>query len=307
MFYSSKPRHIHLEPTRDCNARCPQCMRTDNCTLNTIPDLILDEVSATELGELLDTSSFNEVDEVLISGNYGDIMMHTHPKQLLEVLLERNIKVWMNTNGGAQSEEFWSWLGTTGIEVEFGIDGLEDTHHLYRRNTRYDVVMKNAKIFIDAGGFAYCAMNVFRHNEHQKQDLARVCKELGFVDIKYRADERFGSSDGLACYDNKGNVTHYLHPTNAFGTIKHKSKQSLGSIGCRVIDKPLLNKVADSIYISGEMKTWPCCWMEMAKPLENNNLREDSFDTINEEFYQEISSKWDTPGCLDVCNRKCGI
>ena len=55
------------------------------------------------------------------------------------------------------------------------------------------------------------------------------------------------------------------------------------------------------------MKTWPCCWMEMAKPLENNNLREDSFDTINEEFYQEISSKWDTPGCLDVCNRKCGI
>jgi len=318
-FYTSSVRHIHLEPTTDCNARCPQCARTDGCTLSVKPDLVIDEVSADELRNLLATPEFSNIEYVLISGNYGDIVMHTHPRKLLEVLLEKNIQVRMNTNGGAQSSAFWSWLGSTNVEVEFAIDGLEDTHDLYRRNTRYDVVINNAKRFIDAGGHAVCAMNVFLHNEHQKKDLAKVCKDLGFKDITYRADERFYSPEGVACYDNDGNITHYLEPTTEYTNRFHKkellpyqtarTKELDKTVKCRVLNKDgFINKHdMHSIYISGSMKTWPCCWMEFDSILETNDLRNNSFEIINKEFYQKISSKWGKPQCLDVCVRKCSI
>ena len=32
------------------------------------------------------------------------------------------------------------------VKVVFGIDGLEDTNHLYRRNVKFEKVIANAKI-----------------------------------------------------------------------------------------------------------------------------------------------------------------
>lgn len=318
-FYDQKKlRHIHFEPTRDCNARCPQCARTDKRTLNTIPSLVMDEVNAKELRNLLNSDGFEDIKQVLISGNYGDIVMHTHPRELIEVFIEKNINVHINTNGGALGEVFWSWLGTTNVEVEFAIDGLEDTHHLYRRNTRYDVVMKNAITFINAGGSAHCAMNVFKHNEHQKEELNTRCKNVGFKSIKYRANERFGSIDPLECYDNKGNVTHYLEPTTDY-VERFKKQQSAPmkeiswtdtknnskAVKCRALIPEALN---GSIYISGEFKAWPCCWMEYTEMSDfKNSFRKHSFDTINKEFYEKVTTKWNTPNCLDVCVRKCSV
>ena len=52
------------------------------------------------------------------------------------------------------------------VKVTFGIDGLQDTNHLYRISTNFDKIIKNAKAFIDAGGFAKWHMLVFEHNEH---------------------------------------------------------------------------------------------------------------------------------------------
>ena len=317
MFYPNKLRHIHLEPTRDCNARCPQCSRTDGCTLNTKTDLIIDEITAEEFRDLLNTPAFSGIEQILISGNYGDIVMHTHPREFIEVLIEKKINVHVNTNGGGLSKEFWSWLGTTDVIVEFAIDGLEDTHHLYRRNTRYDVVMNNAKTFIDAGGTAHCAMNLFKHNEHQKEDVKNICEKMGFKHIKFRPDERFFSIEPIACYDNEGNITHYLEPTTEY--VERFKKKDLPqfmtavpaaeefqelskTIECRALSPKSLNS---SIYISGEMKAWPCCWMEYVNPLQNNDFRKNDFNSIDKEFYEKISIKWNTPSCLDKCVSKC--
>lgn len=313
IFYETLPRHIHLEPTRECNARCPQCSRTDGCTLNTVPGLEIDEVGALELKDLLSRKEFLDVTSVLVNGNYGDIVMHTHPREFFEVLLEKIPHIQLHTNGGALSTEFWSWLGTTRVEVEFGIDGLEDTHHLYRRKTRFDIVWKNAVAFIEAGGHAVCAMNVFRHNEHQKEELAQRCAEAGFKNIIFRPDERFGNTEGIQCYDKDGNPEYKIYPTTEFvklheqdalpifmNTVSNNEKHAELSkeVQCRVL-------MRDSIYISGQMKTWPCCWMEKHGILENNSLRKNSFESINQEMYSKIYSKWNTPECLSVCTRKC--
>ena len=143
-------------------------------------------------------------------------------------------------------------------------------------------------------------------------------------DEQMQADRRQMYIDALGYmpgeeYDNDGNITHYLEPTTEYTNRFHKkellpyqtarTKELDKTVKCRVLNKDgFINKHdMHSIYISGSMKTWPCCWMEFDSILETNDLRKDSFEIINKEFYQKISSKWGNPQCLDVCVRKCSI
>ena len=51
--------------------------------------------------------------------------------------------------------------------VVFGIDGLEDTSHIYRVNTSFKKVIENAEAFIKQGGLGTWQFIVFKHNVHQ--------------------------------------------------------------------------------------------------------------------------------------------
>ena len=48
-----------------------------------------------------------------------------------------NIKIEMWTNGGARDTVFWKRMAQLKVHVIFGIDGLEDTNHLYRKNAKW--------------------------------------------------------------------------------------------------------------------------------------------------------------------------
>jgi sulfatase maturation enzyme AslB (radical SAM superfamily) len=65
--------------------------------------------------------------------------------------------------------------------VRFALDGLKDTHSLYRMGSDYDTVVKNMKTFIDAGGRATWKFIVFKHNEHQVDEASKLARELGCV------------------------------------------------------------------------------------------------------------------------------
>ena len=41
----------------------------------------------------------------------------------------------MHTNGSGRNKNWWKELALLNVKVIFGIDGLEDTHKLYRINT----------------------------------------------------------------------------------------------------------------------------------------------------------------------------
>jgi sulfatase maturation enzyme AslB (radical SAM superfamily) len=89
----------------------------------------------------------------------------------------------MNTNGSARTVDWWrdiaEVLKPNGYVI-FSIDGLEDTNHLYRRNTNWEKIISNVNAFIEAGGIAHWEYIVFEHNEHQI-DIARdLASSLGF-------------------------------------------------------------------------------------------------------------------------------
>ena len=95
------------------------------------------------------------------------------------------IKLSLHTNGGARTPEWWSELPIAmgkNHDVIFGIDGLEDTHSLYRVDTDFNKIIENATTFISNGGEAEWHMLVFKHNEHDwiiNEDFSCVCKICG--------------------------------------------------------------------------------------------------------------------------------
>ena len=68
--------------------------------------------------------------------------------------------------------------------VRFSVDGLRDTNHLYRRNTDFDVIMRNAQTFID-GGRATWVFIAFQHNEHQIGEAKRTFDKNGISKFYY--------------------------------------------------------------------------------------------------------------------------
>jgi sulfatase maturation enzyme AslB (radical SAM superfamily) len=96
-----------------------------------------------------------------------------------------NLKITISTNGGARDQKFWSRLAQTPAIIQFCIDGLADTHHLYRQNTSYKTVIKNANTVIRNGGHAVWKMIQFDHNQHQIEQCRELSKQLGFKNFLF--------------------------------------------------------------------------------------------------------------------------
>jgi MoaA/NifB/PqqE/SkfB family radical SAM enzyme len=169
-------RIIKVEITSYCNAACPGCIRniTGGKTVN---NLDLEHMSLDLWKRIMynDTSNM-ELEEVSFDGTIGDFCMNPDAIKFVEIVNSSHplTNININTNGGARNEKFWSELGTQLAGkphiVNFAIDGLEDTHHIHRRNTTYNVVVRNMKAFIAAGGQANWVYTLFDHNTHQVEE-----------------------------------------------------------------------------------------------------------------------------------------
>ena len=62
-------------------------------------------------------------------------------------------------------------IGENGY-ARFAIDGLEDTNHIYRRNTDWVKIVQNATAYIAAGGRAEWDFIVFAHNAPPNTTIA---------------------------------------------------------------------------------------------------------------------------------------
>jgi MoaA/NifB/PqqE/SkfB family radical SAM enzyme len=184
-----------LEITSYCNAACPQCPRNNNGTginhrmpLCHLDRWIIDRAFTKDL--------CSKLRQIFFCGSYGDPIMHPDFLDVLRDFRKKNPKLWLyfHTNGGVHEPGYWEEIA--GImagygQIDFGIDGLEDTLHLYRRNVKYSKVMANARAFIQAGGRSQWNFIVFQHNQHQVEQAQKLGKELGFLNVLIRKTGRF--------------------------------------------------------------------------------------------------------------------
>ena len=100
-------------------------------------------------------------------GNFGDSSKKSTLDDCIDYSIEKGVKEFkMAVNGSARSKSWWCDPAQKSdlIVVNFSIDGLADTTHLYRVNSNFAKIMENAKAFIDAGGNARWYFIEFEHN-----------------------------------------------------------------------------------------------------------------------------------------------
>ena len=118
------------------------------------------------------------------------------------------------TNGGVNHPTWWAELATSlnGVgAVTFGIDGLEDTNEIYRRQVNWKKLMINVEAFINAGGVADWQFILFEHNIHQLKEAEELSKNMGFnkfftIDNYDRISEDTGGSDAEAYINHFQNI-----------------------------------------------------------------------------------------------------
>lgn len=331
MFEADQIRHVHLEISSRCNAACPQCPRNlFGYPYNngfTERDLTLSDAQ-----QIFSPEFLGQLDEIYINGNFGDAVMNPDTVAIVEWFRTNNpnIDIKISTNAGARDRAFWQQLAQLDVKVIFCIDGLEDTHHLYRQNTAWKTVIKNAQIFIAAGGRAVWKMIDFDHNRHQQPAAKQLAHDMGFQSFEIKDH---GRNQGPV-FDKNGQLVHVM------GTVAVQDLQEI--LRKRKNDTVLLEditpgrkplpiscevKKTNSIYIDSTGHVYPCCYLgfnpakygkgtyhqaansQVAGLIYSNNLLENDLATAIK-WFSGVENSWqqqDFPsGRLVICNDVCG-
>jgi sulfatase maturation enzyme AslB (radical SAM superfamily) len=268
---------------------------------------------------------------VTFNGNLGDFALAQDALEIVNYLTDNNVKVHINTNGSLRTPEWWAKLAHPKIIVGFALDGLEDTHSLYRQDTNWKTIIRNAQALIDAGGWAAWRFIPFDHNRHQEQECIELAKKLGFKHFE-NIDE--GRNRGPV-YSRTGEFSHYLgdpfDPNEPKPNVNGMLESHLTWFDPKTIknDKdtdPLKlicqHKRQRELYIAADGSVYPCCFTafypetmshpgnSQLKPLvkENNALKYDLehcmawFDSVEETWSRDSIAD----GRLYVCVNTCG-
>jgi MoaA/NifB/PqqE/SkfB family radical SAM enzyme len=318
MYNLKDIKQLHLEITAKCQAKCPQCARRlGGGPINPFIDSF-DEIDLISFKEWFPESFLKNLTYVLLNGNLGDPIIAQDCLQIVEYIRSVNNEAYiqLNTNGSARTIAWWKKLAQYKIHVVFGIDGLEDTHSIYRIGTNYNNILENAKAYIDEGGNASWHMIVFQHNEHQIEQCRETSIQYGFNEFVYKHTSRF-VTEYENVIDEEGKLLYKIYPSSK--SKKNQIVQQNADLNNCVIDCKA--KKFNQIYVSASGKVLPCCWLEtnfkpqvfetridyVTRISEYPNLKTATFEEIFDSgFFNKISDTWETNNKLADCKMNCG-
>lgn len=326
-------RDVHLEPSTLCNASCPWCPRTFwGYPFNGgYPELYL---TLEDTKRIFAEDFLRQLTSLRINGNFGDIVMNPDGADIVEFFSQSHpdLQITISTNGAARDRGFWQRLARAGARVSFCLDGLADTHHLYRQNTIWSTVVKNAQVFIAAGGRAVWKMIRFQHNQHQIEDCKHMSRDMGFERFELVDDGR----DSAPVFDQHGNLVHVMgdyQGETSFPVLFHNKQTNEVLLEDIVKDKPPKSQIScqtkrrKSIYIAANGDVSPCCFMGFYPATygrgqyhqaansqlnllirKNNALKHPLPECI--EWFRAVENAWQIDryqnGRLVICDDTCG-
>jgi MoaA/NifB/PqqE/SkfB family radical SAM enzyme len=326
-------RDVHLEISSFCNASCPWCPRTfwGYPYNGGYPETNL---SLEQAQQIFQPEFLQQLNSIRINGNFGDIVMNPAGPNIVDYFFSVNPKLYVtvSTNGGARDKAFWTQLAHTPVTVMFCLDGLEDTHHLYRQNTVWKTVIRNAQTFINEGGRAIWKMIRFDHNQHQIQQCAQMSRQLGFADFQIIDEGR----NTAPVFDQHGQLTHVLGKYTGekeFEVLIHRKKNDQILLEDITTDRvPACSVQCEtqklrSIYISATGDVSPCCYTgfypktyghgqyhqaanaQLVPLIAKNNALEYSLQECIQ-WFKSIENSWKISdyqqGRLVICDDNCG-
>lgn len=277
---------VHVEITTRCNSRCPFCMRNYRGS-DYNSGYPLTEISFKDFKKIFQPQFIERLRPppnkdgfphkhynfygVIFNGNLGDFCNARDGVEIVQWLVDQDIEVKINTNGGARTPDWWAQLAHPRVQIGFAIDGLADTHHLHRQDVDYHRVIENAQAFISAGGRALWRFCPFDHNRHQEESCRILSQELGFEGFENIYDGR----DRGPVYNRDGSFSHWIgergktessEPPPIKDMLQNhitwydRNRVTLEQdvinphIGC-------IHKMNREIYIAADGTVYPCCYL----------------------------------------------
>ena len=320
---------LDLEITSYCNIKCPQCSRI-NEDGELAEYVTLDQWDSNILTNL-EINQMTNLKFVILKGDTGDAMMHPDIENIVDKLYNSlsNPKLIILTHGALRSTKWWEQFGRkfkNRLIVQFSIDGLDDTHKLYRVGANYNKAIENVTAFIKGGGFATSRCLVFKHNEHQLDQIADTAKKIGFKHFQFIPSDvgRFRGQEKWKVY-NKGKPTHTIEPTTiedftkwSWGPHEEWNKWSQPTIHN---DITCSNLKKGDIHVTYKGHVLPCCVYNadiyfnhpMNKQFQNLAGNLDQFDlnkrklsdilanSYFDQLEKTLSNGVDPGRCFDMC------
>lgn len=294
----------HLEITTRCQASCPMCNRNYRGGIAN-PNLVISDWTIDDYKKIMTVEVLNQLENVYFCGNLGDPIINDELIEMCEYTKQTNpqMQIRVHTNGSARKTEWWEKLARalpTNHVVLFGIDGLEDTHSIYRIGTSYEKIIENARAFIAADGIAEWVFIKFKHNEHQVDEARRRAEEIGFRKFAVKNSTRF-MEQKFAVLDEKGNTVYYLEPPSNNGVVlidanmikKFRHYVDSAKIKCYVQE-------TREVYIDAQKNLFPCCFLASTpyNYIEPNSL----ISPIKEEIKTQYNKLVESLGGIENLN-----
>ena len=260
MFSFEQLHNIQIEITNRCQASCPMCLRNIHGGIDN-PNLVLTDWTLERFQNTFTDEVLDQVSCINFCGDYGDPIINSDLLEMCRYISAKksSLEIVINTNGSAQTTQWWISLAGAlpkKHRVVFALDGLVDTHSLYRIGTNYNTIIKNAKAFIGSGGNAEWVFIRFKHNQHQVDEARSISSELGFSKFSTKDSKRFGKK--FPVLDRKGVINYYIEPPiNSdikpveFLDLKNY-KEWKTDISCFAVD-------SKELYIDANGYLMPCC------------------------------------------------
>ena len=351
MDWKGNIRKLQIDLSSYCNARCGACVR--NITGGkTDPSLALEHFDVDVWNRLMrDDTRGIAIEKLTLNGNWGDPCMHPELPKMIDTFTRAHPEAFIiiATNGSMHSPEWWEELASTlswGQHqlVQFAIDGLTDTHSIYRRKTVYDKIIANAQAFHAAGGRAEWILTLFDHNYHQKDEIIAEAERLGFDSIKIRRShaEHMIIRDGTEQYD----ITTREIPDDEPNYEFYEFDENQEIYESKLRDKHIIRiEETDTDdthcpwYNQGEVQidpwgnVWPCChislygegpklhniidkrfnteeWLNKPYGRFNNLKASPLLEILEHQFYEldiyRATEAGDWKICQDMCDTPCG-
>jgi MoaA/NifB/PqqE/SkfB family radical SAM enzyme len=347
MLKLSEVRKVQVELTTRCNARCPMCMRNyrgldynsgypvTELSLQQFQHIFTPEFCQQLTGVEPIINGFQKKyfgqSGVSFNGNLGDFASARDAVEIVEYLVQHRVPVHVNTNGSLRTPDWWRKLAQPSVTVGFALDGLADTHHLYRQDTDWHKIIANAQAFISAGGQAVWRFVPFDHNRHQEDQCRQLAQDMGFAKFENIYDGR----DSGPVFTRTGEYSHRIGTDSGpaghqpqvedllanhitwFDSRTVKSHKDVPDLNLRCI-----HKINREIYIAANGSVYPCCYLgfypetmhhagnSQTKELvqENNALEYDLAHCLS--WFDGVEQTWAkdsiADGRLYQCVNSCG-
>ena len=186
---------LEIELTSKCTLACPGCSRENTKHLKAEWDH--GHLPFELVEDIIKSTNFKFY---LLIGCYGDSIYYPHFWEVIKVL-QREQKHWMvHTNGSARSRKWWE----QSYDIEFhndgrnkfffAIDGLEDTNHNYRINSKWKTIETALDVMTNhpSRPKLFWRWLDFNYNRHQIDEARKFAQSM---DIEFEVHKSFRSQD----------------------------------------------------------------------------------------------------------------